>query len=104
VALPIFQGNPVDSSQRRELNEGFGDGLQQAFELVVTPLIFGVLGYLLDRWLGTVPLFTIVFSVFVLGYMAWKLYATYMADMAAAEKGKPWARSREAKPREVGHG
>ena len=85
----------MDSSQRRELNEGFGDGLQQAFELVVTPAIFGVLGYFLDRWLGTVPLFTIVFTLFVLGYVGWKLYATYAADMAKAAEGKPWARKRE---------
>jgi F0F1-type ATP synthase assembly protein I len=84
----------VDSSQRRELNEGFGDGLQQAFELVVTPAIFGVLGFLLDRWLGTVPLFTIVFTLFVLSYMGWKVWATYQADMRAAEAGKPWARTR----------
>lgn len=93
VALP-FQGNPVDSSQRRELNEGFGDGLAQAFELVVTPAIFGVLGYLLDRWLGTVPIFTIVFTLFVLSYESWKLYVTYVAHMRAAEEGKPWTRSR----------
>ena len=88
--------NPVDSSQRRELNEGFGDGLQQAFELVVTPAIFGVLGYLLDRWLGTVPVFTVVFTLFVLGYESWKLYVAYTRQMAAAEEGKPWARSRAA--------
>jgi F0F1-type ATP synthase assembly protein I len=92
----------VDSSQRRELNKGFGDGLQQAFELVVTPAIFGVLGYLLDRWVGTTPVFTIVFTLFVLGYMAWKLYATYMAQMAAMDEGKPW--KRPSAPREVARG
>ena len=44
-------------------DKGFGDGLSAAFELVVTPAIFGFLGFLLDRLLGTVPLFTLVFSV-----------------------------------------
>jgi F0F1-type ATP synthase assembly protein I len=82
----------VDASQRRETNKGFGDGLQQAFELVMTPAIFGVLGYLLDRWLGTVPVFTLILSFGVLGYEAWKLITAYGHQMAAVEEGKPWNR------------
>jgi F0F1-type ATP synthase assembly protein I len=97
VVLTEFQVRfPVDASQRREPNKGFGDGLQQAFELVMTPAIFGVLGYLLDRWLGTVPLFTLVLTGAVLGYEAWKLYSVYGTEMASAEEGKPWTRGREA--------
>jgi F0F1-type ATP synthase assembly protein I len=38
---------------RRELNNGFGDALSRAFELAATPAIFGGIGWLLDRWLGT---------------------------------------------------
>jgi F0F1-type ATP synthase assembly protein I len=89
----------VDASQRRETNKGFGDGLQQAFELVMTPAIFGVLGYLVDRWLGTVPVFTLVLAFGVLGYEAWKLITAYGADMAAAEEGKPWNRNRSVPQR-----
>jgi F0F1-type ATP synthase assembly protein I len=83
----------VDASQRRETNKGFGDGLQQAFELVMTPAVFGVLGYLLDRWLGTVPLFTLVLAFGVLGYEVWKLISAYGSQMAAVEEGKPWNRT-----------
>jgi hypothetical protein len=64
-------------------DRGFGDGLSAAFELVVTPAIFGFLGFLLDRVLGTVPLFTLVFSVAVLVYMVWKFWAQYMRDSEA---------------------
>jgi hypothetical protein len=61
-------------------DKGFGDGLSAAFELVVTPAIFGFGGFLLDRALGTVPVFTLVLSVAVLTYMVWKLWVQYMHD------------------------
>ena len=67
-------------TQRPE-REGFGDALAQAFELVVTPGLFGLAGYGLDRWLGTVPLFTIVLVVPVLAYMIWKLAYQYELRM-----------------------
>jgi F0F1-type ATP synthase assembly protein I len=88
----------VEASQRRETNKGFGDGLQQAFELVMTPAIFGVLGYLLDRWIGTVPVFTVVFALSVLGYEAWKLIVSYGEQMDAVEAGKPWNRKPSVTP------
>ena len=43
-------------SSKRELNKGFGDALQVAVELAVTPAIFAFLGWKLDSWLGTSPL------------------------------------------------
>jgi hypothetical protein len=64
-------------------DRGFGDGLSAAFELVVTPAIFGVGGFFLDRVLGTVPVFTLVLSVVVLIYMVWKFWAQYMRDSEA---------------------
>ena len=41
------------ATERRELNNGSGEALARAFELVVTPVIFGFFGWLLDGWLGT---------------------------------------------------
>ncbi len=64
-------------------DKGFGDGLSAAFELVMTPAIFGVAGFFLDRAVGTVPLFTLVFSVLVLAYMVWKFWAQYVHDSDA---------------------
>ena len=68
----------------REVNTGLGDGLATAFEMVVTPLIFGFLGFLVDRWLGTKPIFMLVFALFVFGYMIWKLVNKYNTDLDQA--------------------
>jgi F0F1-type ATP synthase assembly protein I len=71
---------------KRELNAGFGDALARAFELVATPGIFGFLGWLLDRKLGTTPLFAFVFFFVVLSYVVWKLWSGYVADMQRHER------------------
>ena len=76
----------MDLRARRELNNGFGDALSRAFELAVTPAIFGVLGWFLDRWVGTTPLFTIMFTLFAVagvGYMTWFRYEEEMKQHEA---------------------
>lgn len=83
----------MDRSYRRELNNGFGDALSNAFELAVTPAIFGVLGYFIDRALGLVPVFTLVFSLFVLGYMFWKFWRQYEVEMTRQEEALRVGRS-----------
>ena len=70
---------------KRELNTGFGDALARAFELVATPGFFGVLGWLLDRRLGTTPLFAMLFFLIVLGYVMWKMWSGYEASMRRHE-------------------
>ena len=75
----------MDHTDRRELYNGFGDSLSRAFELVVTPAVFGFFGWLLDRWIGTTPAFTMAFTLFVFGYVAWKLWHGYETDMQAHE-------------------
>ncbi len=42
------------------------DGLVRAVELVVTPLLFAGAGLLADRWLGTMPVLTVLFGVLAL--------------------------------------
>jgi F0F1-type ATP synthase assembly protein I len=84
----------VELHERRDMYNGFGDGLARAFELALTPALFGGLGYLLDGWLGLAPLLTIVLFLFgVVGtsYMAW---FRYDAEMRQLEADKPWARRR----------
>jgi hypothetical protein len=66
-----------DLSAKRELNKGFGDALSAAVELAVTPAVFALLGWWLDGWLGTTPVFLIVFFVFTMSYVAWKQYVLY---------------------------
>jgi F0F1-type ATP synthase assembly protein I len=76
----------MNLQEKRELNTGFGDALARAFELVATPGIFGFLGWLLDRRLGTTPIFAFVFFFVVLGYVIWKMWMGYDADMKRHEQ------------------
>ncbi|HEX2384119.1 MAG TPA: AtpZ/AtpI family protein [Acidimicrobiales bacterium] len=76
-------------NERRELNSGFGESLTRAFELVVTPVIFGFFGWLLDGWLGTRPLFMFLLFALVMGYEFWKLYVAYGVEMKRHEDQLP---------------
>ena len=75
-----------DLSSKRELNKGFGDALQVAVELAVTPAIFAFLGWKLDSWLGTSPLFLLFFFLFTLTYVAWREYTKYQLRMERHEQ------------------
>jgi F0F1-type ATP synthase assembly protein I len=81
-------------AERRELYNGFGDGLALAFQIALTPVIFGGLGYLIDRWIDKVPLFTIVlFLVSMIGVFLsqWLQYEYRMqqADAKAVWRKRP---------------
>ena len=75
-----------DLSAKRELNKGFGDALSVAVELAVTPAIFAFLGWRLDAWLGTTPLFLLVLFLFTFTYVAWREYAKYQLRMEQHER------------------
>ena len=63
--------------------------MARAVELSLTPAIMGFLGSLLDRWLGTWPVFAIAFFVFTLGYVIWKMFMRYEHEMQAHEANLP---------------
>ena len=76
----------MDLRERRALNNGFGEALSRAFELAATPAIFAGLGWLVDRKLGTSPLFLIVLFLFAIagvGYMTWFKYEQEMKEHEA---------------------
>ena len=75
-----------DLSAKRELNNGFGNALNSAVELAVTPALFALLGWQIDRWLGTSPLFLLVLFSFTIGYVAWKQFKLYDASMRDQER------------------
>ena len=84
----------MDLRVRQDLNNGFGNAMSRAFELAATPAVFGGLGYGLDRWVGTVPLFTLLlffFGVAGTGYMTW---FRYDQEMRAQEADAVWNRDR----------
>lgn len=86
----------MDLRDRRDLYNGFGDGLSRAFELAVTPAIFGAIGYGVDRWLGVVPLFTIVLTLFALVGVSYMMWVRYDADMKRLEEEAVWSKARRA--------
>jgi F0F1-type ATP synthase assembly protein I len=94
----------LDLRDRRDLYNGFGNGLSRAFELALTPAIFSGIGWAVDRVLGTTPLFMILLlllAVAGVGYMTW---FRYEAEMREREAEAVWSRSRpvpRATPGEV---
>jgi F0F1-type ATP synthase assembly protein I len=83
----------VDLKARQDLNQGFGNALGLAVEMVGTPMIFGLLGWLLDRWIGTAPLLTLVLFLFGVVGMALKAYYAYVEKMKREEADTPWGKS-----------
>lgn len=75
----------VDLAARRELNQGFGEALSTAVELAVTPALFALLGWWLDSWLGTTPVFLLVLFALTVSYEIWKLFVRYDAKMRREE-------------------
>jgi hypothetical protein len=89
----------VELKDRQHLYNGFGNGLARAMELAFTPALFGLLGHLLDDWLGTNPIFLILFVLFALSGLGVRMYYGYDREMRAHEAAGPWARGRSGKPR-----
>jgi len=67
--------------QQRDLHRGLGDTLARSFEFAASLAIFTVVGYLVDRWLGTVPWFTIALAMFALTGQFVRFWYAYDADM-----------------------
>jgi F0F1-type ATP synthase assembly protein I len=82
----------VELKARQDLYSGFGNALQRAIEIVGTPLLLGLLGGLIDRRLGTSPVFLVALALFGVVGMGLRLYYAYVRDMDAHDKGAPWAR------------
>jgi F0F1-type ATP synthase assembly protein I len=61
-------------------------------ELAITPLVFIGLGWLIDQWLGTRPIATLVVAFIGITGTFVKVWYGYDNDMRAAEAGKPWTR------------
>lgn len=81
----------MSDSQRRELTQSMHKS-HGSFELVVSPLLFALVGYGLDRWIGTTPWLTVVFAVVGLGGAVAKIYYTYDLEMQAHDAEGPWAK------------
>lgn len=73
---------------------GFSDGLSLALELAAGPLLFGLIGWALDRAAGTAPLLLLVLGVFGFVGSCCAFSYRYLDAMTREEEGKPWTRRR----------
>jgi F0F1-type ATP synthase assembly protein I len=79
------------AAPQTDLYNGAGEGLSRAFELALTPAIIGGFGYLLDRWLGLLPVLTIVFFLIAMAGLMARMWYDYDARMKEHEQAGPWA-------------
>jgi len=63
------------------MRQGAGDAFSTSFELIATPLIFGLVGWYLDSRFGVFPILTLVLAAAALTYGVWKLYSQYVESM-----------------------
>ena len=80
----------------RALYNGFGNTLARAFELVVTPALFALIGHFIDRWLGTGFVFTLVLTVFCVVGMSIRMVYGYIDAMKQHEAEALWGRENRA--------
>jgi F0F1-type ATP synthase assembly protein I len=81
----------VNVSQRRELTQQMGR-TTGGYELVFSPLLLALVGFGIDKLLGTLPLFTVVFAVLGLLGAVTKIVYTYNSEMEEHEKSGPWVK------------
>jgi hypothetical protein len=92
AATPVKGHRALDVRDKRDLYNGFGNGLSRAFEFAFTPVVFGGLGYAVDRRLDLIPVVTIVAVLFGLTGMFLRMWYGYDREMKAHEQRGPWSR------------
>lgn len=92
-----------DLATKRKINRGFDDGFTRAVEIVVTPVLLGFFGSLIDGWLGTRPGFTIGLAVVGVCGIFTKLWLGYDREMKLEEAKLPGAQ-RAVADRAAGEG
>jgi len=79
---------------KRELNRGFTEAVTSGFVFAGVVAIFAGAGWLIDRWLGTAPIFTIVLTILALIGHIVRLWYAYDARMREHEAELREVRSR----------
>jgi hypothetical protein len=97
----LFKPRPAQRDERATWHDR---GLGRGTELAITPLVFVGIGWLLDQWLGTRPVATLVVAAIGITGTFVKIWLGYDRDMRAAEEGKPWTRRPGSGPSEPGSG
>lgn len=74
------------------------DGLGKGMEIAVLLVLFLAAGYGLDRWLGTMPVFTIVLTVVAAIGQFVKIWYGYDARMSQLEAERAQAATSRVRP------
>ena len=77
---------------------GYTDALSTSLTFVLGPLVFGLVGALLDGIFGTGRVFTVLFAIIGLIAVATTIYYRYQAASAAEDAGKPWEKRPNEEP------
>ena len=85
----------MDLRDRQATWNGFGNALSQAFEIVATPVLFGLFGWFLDGRFGTGHVLAITLFLLAVVGVAARSYYAYKAAIEREEEGKPWTRSQK---------
>lgn len=80
------------------MNRGFGDAMGRGLELCLTLVVFGAIGWGIDRLAGTSPLFTLVFSAVGFAGISVKLWLGYDLEMRKHETSGVWNRQADGTP------
>jgi hypothetical protein len=82
-----------EQQQTRALYNGFGNTMARAFELVVTPALFAVIGHFIDRAAGTHFVFTLALTIFCVVGMSIRMICGYIEAMKVHEQEAVWNRT-----------
>ena len=85
----------MELRDRQATWQGFGDALALGVEMVMTPLLFALAGFGLDRLLGTGPFLALLLGLIGVVGEALHVFYAYRARIAREEEGKPWTRPRQ---------
>lgn len=80
----------TERADRRRAYAAASEGQNQAFEFAIIPGVFGLVGYGLDRWLGIVPVLTIVMALVAFVGLGVRAWYTYDAKMRGLEADGGW--------------
>ncbi len=86
-----------DLRAKQDLNRGFSDALGRGVDLALTPVVFGFIGWLVDRVAGTSPVFTILIAALGMVGTAVKIKLGYDRQMSAFD-GDATTRPRQVQP------
>lgn len=85
--------NPFErAGYAQHTSAGYGNAMGRGFELTLTLVVIGGIGWLVDRLVGTSPIFTLTFALLGFAGIATKLWLGYDLEMREHEEGAIWNR------------